>query len=418
MTQPTEVTVQMRAPFSARPFSLVGPADDRGVIGQIERSGGSYEPGVMTVLRRVLRPDSVAFDIGANIGVFAVVMARLTPRGRVYAFEPAKETYDFLVRNLQANSTSNFSAEQAAAFHETGSVTFMFSSAYPPGSFVGDNAEPGAEARTVPAVALDDYVASKALRRVDLIMIDAEGAELSVLRGATQTLASHRPALLIEINPALLQRFGHSSHTDLIAVLRRHHDLYAIDAEGAPARILSDRHLDLLLRREGVTDLLCLPQGRRSLGARARGSRQLASLESELGGTGAPAHTFVVVPAVTFGVPAQAVEAEAGSLLSLIVPVHNTSAYWFSSDSQYYPVHLSYRWYDAAGARLDVAANRAPFQPALAPGASQDVPLAVVTPDQPGEYQLALTLLQENYAWFDDLDPALQLRLPATIHSA
>lgn len=414
MTQSTQVS--LRAPFSAKPFSLVGPSDDRGVIGQIERSGGTYEPGVMTVLRRVLRPDAVAFDVGANVGVFAVVMARLVPRGHVYAFEPAKETYDYLVRNLEANGTANFSAEQAAAFHESGSVQFMFSSAYPPGSFVGDSAEPGAEARTVPAVALDDYVASHHIDRVDLIMIDAEGAELSVLRGATATLANHQPALLIEINPALLQRFGGSSHTDLIAILRQHHELFAIDGQGAPARILSDRHLDLLLRREGVTDLLCLPQGRRrSLAAQRRGAHQLASLEAELGGPAAPAHTFVVVPAFAIAAPAQPVEASPHSVLHLIVPVHNTSAYWFSSDSQYYPVHVSYRWYDAAGTRLDVPASRAKFQPALAPGASQDVPLAVVVPDQPGEYQLSLTLLQENYAWFDDLDPALQLRLPGVV---
>ena len=68
---------------------------------QIQLSGGAYEPQVMNALSRLLEPDSVAFDVGANIGVFALVMGRLCPQGRVYAFEPAIESFDYLVKNLE-----------------------------------------------------------------------------------------------------------------------------------------------------------------------------------------------------------------------------------------------------------------------------------------------------------------------------
>ncbi|GAC1367946.1 MAG: hypothetical protein NVSMB32_13000 [Actinomycetota bacterium] len=413
--------VQLIAPNDARPFSIVGPAQDQGVIGEITRSGGAYEPRVMKVLRRVLKPDSVAFDIGANIGVFAVVMARLCPRGKVYAFEPALETYQYLVRNLSANATGNFVAEQCAAYGSTGNVQFVYSSAYPAGSFVGDQVPAGGEARSVAAVRIDDYVERMGLKRVDLIMIDAEGAELSALTGAEKTLAQHRPVLLAEINPALLQRLGATSYRELAALLQRHHCLYSIGPEGAPARIASDRHLDLLLRKEGVIDLLCLPQGR-SGGWRAsrRGKGQLAQLEAEFDGNSVPPVCFVAEPSFEIGIPAEtppggSAQGDASQDVWLTVPVHNTSPSWFSSDALYYPVHVSYRWYDRLGNRLDIQAHRGRFEPPLAPGGSQNVRIPVRFPGTPGHYQLAFTLLQENYAWFDDLDPALQVRVGVTV---
>ena len=407
--------VNLNAPFDPVPFRLVGPSDDRGVIGQIQRSGGSYEPGVMQAIRQALGPDSVAFDIGANIGVFAVVMARLVPQGRVYAFEPALETHAYLEANLRANGRGNFVAEQCAAYNSTGTVQFVFSPSYPAGSFVGDAAQ-GGELRTVPAVRLDDYVERHGIDRVDLIMVDAEGAEMSVLRGAERTLARHRPTLLVEANPALLLRFGTSSYHQLAAHLGRTHVLHAIGEDGAPARIVSDRHLDLLLRREGVTDLLCLPRARSwSPRARRRGARQLAELEAEFAGPGVPPNNFVLDPAFGISPPADPVVAGPGQEFALAVEVDNTSPYWFSSDFLYYPINVSYRWLDAAGAAVDAPMNRARFDPPLEPGGSQKVEVRVSAPSQPGEYTLAFTLVQENFAWLDDLDPSLRFGVPATI---
>ncbi|HLI56488.1 MAG TPA: FkbM family methyltransferase, partial [Actinomycetota bacterium] len=399
------------------PFTIAGPGDDRGVIGEIRRSGNQYEPGVMRAISRVLGRSSVSFDIGANIGVFAVLMARLSPRGTVYAFEPAAESYGYLVGNLTRNSSGNFVAERAAAFRETGTVSFVFSPSYPAGSFVGESVTPDGELRTVPAIAVDEYVERKGIARVDLIMIDAEGAEVSVLIGARRTLARHRPVLLAEINPALLQRLGHTSYRELAGLLRSHHDLCAMDGEGEPTLLLSDDHLDLLLRREGVIDALCLPKPKGAgRAARRRGERQLAELRAEFEGAAAPASCFLVEPAFSLGVPAEAVAGPPSAQVVLTVPVTNTSRYWFSSDSLYYPVHLSYRWYGGDGRRVEgVAAHRGRFEPALAPGASATVTVPVLLPPAPGSYELSLTLVQENYAWFDELDPALQLRVPVTV---
>lgn len=415
MSDPAEVT--LTAPFDPIPFTITGPADDRGVIGEIRRSGSRYEPGVMRAVSRVLGRSSVSFDIGANIGVFAVVMARLSPRGMVYAFEPAAETYEFLVRNLSRNSSGNFVAEQAAAYRETGSVSFVFSPSYPAGSFVGEAAPPDGELRTVAAVALDDYVERNGITQVDLIMIDAEGAEVSVLAGAATTLARHRPVLLAEINPALLQRLGGTSYRELAALLRQHHELCSMDEEGEATLLLSDDHLDLLLRREGVIDVLCLPQPKGvGRAARRRGERQLAELRAEFEGSSPPATCFLVEPAFTISVPVDVIAAPPDGQVVLDVSVANTSRYWFTSDSLYYPVNVSYRWFHTDGRRVDgVDAHRGRFTPALAPGTSATVELAVHFPVEPGTYVLGLTLVQENYAWFDELDASLRCVLSGIV---
>jgi hypothetical protein len=69
---------------------------------------------------------------------------------------------------------------------------------------------------------------------------------------------------------------------------------------------------------------------------------------------------------------------------------------------------------DDGGGQLDVIANRGRFETPLAPGATGTVRIAVRLPKAPGEYRLALTMLQESFAWFDDLDPSLRLMLTGT----
>jgi hypothetical protein len=102
-------------------------------------------------------------------------------------------------------------------------------------------------------------------------------------------------------------------------------------------------------------------------------------------------------------------------VLVLPITVDNTSRSWFSSDFLYYPVHLSYRWLDADGNLVVAEGNRSGLSPPLGPGQSAVVKLAVALPAVAGEYRLVVTLLQENYVWFDELDPTLGTTVPVTV---
>jgi hypothetical protein len=62
----------------------------------------------MGFLRHWLRPGMTAVDIGANLGVYSLPMARLVGlTGRVFAYEPGSKTRGFLERSRELNGTSN-----------------------------------------------------------------------------------------------------------------------------------------------------------------------------------------------------------------------------------------------------------------------------------------------------------------------
>ncbi|HEU5001804.1 MAG TPA: FkbM family methyltransferase [Actinomycetota bacterium] len=421
------VEVRLSAPHDLVPYHLTGPASDQGVIGEIQRSGGAYQPQVMAALRRVLDPRSVVVDVGANIGVFALVLGRLVPGGTVFAFEPDPQNYAYLRANIARNRAANVVAEPLAVYDRAGEVAFVSVPERLSASFVspapGTNGSAQQVGNPVEAVRLDDYVAARGVRRIDLVMIDAEGAEFAVLRGARTTLAVFQPALLVEVNPVSLRRVGGASFRDLVGEIAQERAVYAITAGGHLARVVSERHVELLLRREGLVDLLCLPRGHPArhlarpggLQAWARGARQVAQLEAAFSGGAPPENNFVAEPSFSLSAPMASVWGLPDMDIDVATTVHNTGPYWLSSDFVYHPVHVSYRWLDEAGAPVEVLAHRARFPAPLAPGASATVRVIVRTPPEVGFYTLALTMLQEGFSWFDDLDPSLRFTLPAEV---
>src|SRR5205823_5118376 len=69
-----------------------------------------WEPWQMNLMRRVIRPEFTCVDVGANIGINALFMSRLCPRGRVYAMEPYHDTFSILRHNIERNHAGNIVA--------------------------------------------------------------------------------------------------------------------------------------------------------------------------------------------------------------------------------------------------------------------------------------------------------------------
>ena len=101
--------------------------------------------------------------------------------------------------------------------------------------------------------------------------------------------------------------------------------------------------------------------------------------------------------------------------LQVGVDVRNGSISWLSSQFPYEPVHLSYRWFDRAGSRVVDEGHRTPFPNPLGPGQEVHLDVTVQLPAEAGEYELALTLVQEHFAWLDEIDARCTARVPATV---
>jgi FkbM family methyltransferase len=150
----------------------------------------------MRAIRELVRPGMTCLDVGANVGVYTSLLARLVgPAGRVFAFEPSPENHALLARR---GLGPNVEAIRAAAGASNGVVMLHQSSAMN----VDHRTYPTDEARDpipVPLVRLDEAVRGA---DVDFVKMDIQGYELQALRGMAGILAGRRPlAMILEFWP-------------------------------------------------------------------------------------------------------------------------------------------------------------------------------------------------------------------------
>jgi FkbM family methyltransferase len=157
---------------------------------------GTYEREQTRLFEQHIRPGATVLDVGAHVGYYTLLAAALAGEGgRVHAFEPNPQNADFLRRHVRINGLRHVRVEQAAVSDRAGTARFDFGT----GSGTGHLAEGGAiEVRTI---RLDDYCAEHGLTPA-AVKIDVEGAEISVLHGARQTLERHRPVIFLSTHGA------------------------------------------------------------------------------------------------------------------------------------------------------------------------------------------------------------------------
>jgi FkbM family methyltransferase len=176
---------------------------------------GYFEPATVKAYRRLLRSGSTALDVGANVGAHTLHLARAVgATGRVVAFEPAGAAFERLTTNISLNDDlgARICARQTMLLRAPDDPL-------PPEVISSWPLVPGRELHpTVPGrphstagarvETLDGALEALDVRSVDLIKLDVDGYECDVLAGATETLAQHRPTLLVELAPFLLETSG------------------------------------------------------------------------------------------------------------------------------------------------------------------------------------------------------------------
>jgi|SRR5690242_4393802 len=183
------------------------------------RTGSDYlqgggEPEVQAALQRYLRPGMTFYDMGANIGFFSLLAARIVgPEGSVVAFEADPEVAERLREHVVHNQFSKIVVLQKAVWSET--CTVFLARADPrvsPDRGLGHVAPTSAsDTVRVSAVSLDEF--TQTFTPPDFLKCDVEGAELEVFRGAQRLLKDKRPILLCEMHSeenrrALLREFA------------------------------------------------------------------------------------------------------------------------------------------------------------------------------------------------------------------
>lgn len=186
-------------------------------------------------IRRFITPGDVIVDIGANVGVYSVFFAELVgAQGCVFGFEPDPQNFARL-KKTTARHPRVFPTE-AAVGDETGSIQLFQSKGLNFDHRTYSNPD-DKHSVNVAITRLDD-VASLQEQPIRLIKIDVQGFEMSVLRGAQQTLARNPAAkILLEYYPWGLSASG-SSPAEFIAMLNR--DGYVVTSFDADPNLLFD----------------------------------------------------------------------------------------------------------------------------------------------------------------------------------
>lgn len=170
-------------------------------------------------IRSVLRlfsPEWVILDVGANVGFWAIPMAKaLGAGGRVHAFEPVASNNQRLCENVRLNGL-----EKTVVVHELGlsdrraSLPISLREDFANGSGTGnaaiviDDSDGRFQCGMVEVDTLDEIVPSLNLKRLDFIKVDIEGHEDKFLSGAASTIGQFRPILHMEINEPYYNRRG------------------------------------------------------------------------------------------------------------------------------------------------------------------------------------------------------------------
>ena len=164
---------------------------------------GTSEPAVQHLMQELLRPGFRVYDIGANVGFFTTLAARLVgPGGEVVAFDPLDANITLLRRNLALNAFTHVGIRQEAVGDRDGEMDFLVAAESTLGRLasVANEAPELVDRRQVPVVRLDSLVSAGVLKPPDFVKVDVEGAEAAVLRGAETLLRTARPLLLIELH--------------------------------------------------------------------------------------------------------------------------------------------------------------------------------------------------------------------------
>lgn len=190
----------------------------------------------ISLLLKNINIGDIFFDIGSGFGEYAMNVANSMPDLHIYAFEPSRNTFEMLSKNIKRNNLkSQIISKRLALSDHVG--TFGLASEKD-GKFLLDPSHCGVDTVVFPnefveVTTIDKFVSDNCIAHVDFIKVDVEGHELAILRGAEECLSKFHPYLLLEIERWVTRRSGYEP--DDIFTWLSNYDyqcVYAVDLMG------------------------------------------------------------------------------------------------------------------------------------------------------------------------------------------
>jgi FkbM family methyltransferase len=214
-----------------------------------------FEAGPIDRLSEFVPAGSLVIDVGANVGFFSLRFARwVGSGGKVIAIEPEPHNFNNLMLALErAGISDRVDALQAVATDRPGTTFLEINPLHP----ADHKLSLEGTGLPVTAVTLDGLVPDKGPLRPALVKIDVQGAEMLVLKGASDILRLAAPALFVELHEAGLNRLGTSASAILDHLTELRYQAYWLMPTGSH-RKASPAEIHAKAARIGYVDVLFL----------------------------------------------------------------------------------------------------------------------------------------------------------------
>jgi FkbM family methyltransferase len=174
----------------------------------------NYETDNMEFLRNNVSEGMTMIDIGAHIGLYTIAMGKIVKgNGTIYSFEPTPATFKVLQKNIHINKMNNIVRPiNKAVSDREGTTTFYINDTdvCNSNSLASNYNNKKGNGINVALTSIDKLVETENISFIDIIKIDAEGAEYSVLKGSEKTLRQFRPKIILGLHPKAIENFGDS----------------------------------------------------------------------------------------------------------------------------------------------------------------------------------------------------------------
>lgn len=161
---------------------------------------------ISPLLKNLVNPDDIVFDIGANVGQFACRFNKLihSDKGKVYCFEPLQVNFNalgnmkkiFNLRNVIINKLALSNVIETMSINtpilDSGLTMHAWSTLLEISSY-------NYKTELVNVTTIDNFVIVNNIKKIDFIKIDTEGNEINVLNGGKVSISKYKPLIYVEI---------------------------------------------------------------------------------------------------------------------------------------------------------------------------------------------------------------------------
>ena len=160
--------------------------------------------GIYRRVREDISRSRVIIDVGANVGFFAIHASSLNPVVEIHAFEPFPGNLEQMKRNLELNPGRHVHIHPQAISDQSGAVTLFFTPGDDSGCALGETkmSQGKNQSCSVEALGVNELLAACGVDKCDLLKMDCEGSELSILRAAAPNTLAKIDCIIMEYHAA------------------------------------------------------------------------------------------------------------------------------------------------------------------------------------------------------------------------